>query len=46
MTDLPMLSASKMRVLRTYFLKSRGLKRVDDRRVLGGIVYVIRHGLQ
>ena len=46
MTDLPMLPASKMRVLQPHFPKSRGLKRVDDRRVLSGIVYVIRHGLQ
>lgn len=46
MSDLPMLSASKMRVLRPYFPKSRGLKRVDDRRMLSGIIYVIRNGLQ
>lgn len=46
MSDLPMLSASKMRALRPHFPKPRGLKRVDDRRVLSGIIYVIRHGLQ
>lgn len=46
MFDLPMLSASKMRILRPHFPKSRGLKRVDDRSVLSGIIYVIRHGLQ
>ncbi|GEL01800.1 IS5 family transposase [Swaminathania salitolerans] len=46
MSDLPMLPMSKMRALRPYFPKTRGLKRVDDRRVLSGIVYVIRHGLQ
>ncbi|WP_246103539.1 IS5 family transposase [Swaminathania salitolerans] len=46
MSDLPMLPVSKMRALRPYFPKTRGLKRVDDRRVLSGIVYVIRHGLQ
>jgi putative transposase len=29
-----------------FFPVSRGLRRVDDRRVISGIVYVIRHGLQ
>jgi transposase len=29
-----------------FFPRSRGLRRVDDRRVISGIVYVIRHGLQ
>jgi len=46
MSDLLMLSTSKMRALRPHFPKSRGLKRVDDRRVLSGIIYVIRYGLQ
>jgi len=46
MSDLPMLPVSKMRALERYFQRMRGLKRVDDRRVLSGIVYVIRHGVQ
>lgn len=29
-----------------YFPLSHGVPRVDDRRVVSGIVYVIRHGLQ
>jgi len=41
-----MLTAHKMRALRPHLPKSRGLKRVDDRRVLSGIIYVIRHALQ
>ena len=27
-------------------IKPRGVPRVDDRRVLSGIIYVVRHGLQ
>jgi len=46
MTDLPLLTSIRMRALWPHFPKSRGLKRVDDRRVLSGIIYVIRHGLQ
>jgi len=29
-----------------FFPLSRGVKRVDDRRVISEIIYVIRHGLQ
>ena len=46
MSDLPLLSAAQMRRLAPLFPRSRGLRRVDDRRVISGIVYVIRHGLQ
>jgi transposase len=35
-----------MRWLSPYFPRSRGIPRVDDRRVLSGIISVIRHGLQ
>jgi putative transposase len=35
-----------MRRIEPFFPKSRGLPRVDDRRVISGIVYVIRRGLQ
>ena len=35
-----------MRRLAPHFPLSRGIPRVDDRRVLSGIIYVIRHGLQ
>lgn len=46
MPDLVLLSAAQMRRLAPLFPRSRGLLRVDDRRVISGIVYVIRHGLQ
>jgi transposase len=35
-----------MRRLEPFFPASRGLRRVDDRRVISGIIYVIRQGLQ
>ena len=46
MPDVLLLSAPQMRRLAPLFRRSRGLRRVDDRRVISGIVYVIRHGLQ
>ena len=46
MPNLPLLSQAHMRRLAPFFPISRGLRRVDDRRVISGIVYVIRHGLQ
>lgn len=45
MPELPLLSRANMRRLEPHFPRSRGLKRVDDRRVLSGIIYVIRNGL-
>jgi transposase len=41
-----LLSAAQMRRLSPHFPLSHGIPRVDDRRVLSGIIYVIRHGLQ
>ena len=46
MPDLVLLSVAQMRRIEPFFPRSRGLPRVDDRRVVSGIVYVIRHGLQ
>ena len=46
MPDLVLLSVAQMRRIEPLFPRSRGLPRVDDRRVISGIVYVIRHGLQ
>lgn len=46
MSRLPLLSEAQMRRLEPFFPISRGLRRVDDRRVISGIVYVIRNGLQ
>jgi transposase len=41
-----LLTTAQMRRLSPHFPRSRGIPRVDDRRVLSGIIYVIRHGLQ
>jgi len=46
MPDLVLLSAAQMRRIKPMFPRSRGLPRMDDRRVISGIIYVIRHGLQ
>ena len=46
MSDLVLLSRAQMRRIEPFFSCSRGLPRVDDRRVVSGIIYVIRHGLQ
>ncbi len=46
MSRLPLLTEAQMRRLKPFFPISRGLRRVDDRRVISGIVYVIRNGLQ
>ena len=45
MSDLFLLSLVQMRRIEPFFPRSRGLPRTDDRRVLSGIVYVIRNGL-
>ena len=45
MTEPMLLSEAQMRRIEPYFPVSRGRARVDDRRVLSGIVYVIRNGL-
>lgn len=39
MSDLYWLTDEQMDRLRPYFLKSHGKPRVDDRRVLSGIVF-------
>jgi len=41
-----LLTAFQMRRLSPHFPRSHGVPRVDDRRVLSGIISVIRHGLQ
>ena len=41
-----LLTLAQMRRLSPHFPLSHGVPRVDDRRVLSGIIYVIRHGLQ
>ena len=46
MRDLIWLSEAQMRRIEPYFPLSHGIPRVDDRRVLSGIVFVIRNGLR
>lgn len=46
MRDLLMLSDVQMRRIEPYFPLSHGMPRVDDRRVLSGILFVIRNGLR
>lgn len=45
MDDLFWLSQAQMRRIKPYFPLSHGIARVDDRRVISGIVFVIRNGL-
>lgn len=46
MGDLFLLSERQMARISPFFPLSHGVRRVDDRRVVSGIVYVIRNGLQ
>jgi putative transposase len=46
MRDLIWLSDSQMARIEPYFPLSHGIARVDDRKVLSGIVFVIRNGLR
>ena len=46
MSDLFWLTDEQMERLRPFFPKSHGRPRVDDRRVLSGIVFVNRNGLR
>ncbi len=46
MSDVFLLSESQMERIEPFFPLAHGVPRVDDRRVLSGIVYVIRNGLQ
>lgn len=45
MDDLWLLSEAQMRCIEPFFPLSHGVPRVDDRRIVSGIVYVIRKGL-
>jgi transposase len=45
MSDVVLLSRAQMARLAPHFPRSRGKPRVDDRRVVSGIIYVIRNGL-
>ncbi len=46
MSRLFYLSPEQLEVIRPYFPLSHGVPRVDDLRVVSGIIYVIKHGLQ
>ena len=46
MSDLFLLSEVQMRRITGFFPHSHGVARVDDRRVISGIVFVIRNGLR
>ena len=41
-----LLSEAQMARISPFFPLAHGVPRVDDRRVVSGIVYVIKHGLQ
>jgi transposase len=46
MSNLYWLTEAQMVRLRLFFPKSRGRQRVDDRRVLSGIIFINRNGLR
>ena len=46
MRTLFYLSESQMERLSPFFPRSHGIPRADDRHVVSGILYVIKHGLQ
>lgn len=46
MGHLIWLSEAQMRRIEPYFPLSHGIPRVDDRRVISGIIFVIRNGLR
>ena len=46
MSELWLLSEAQMRRIEAYFPLSHGIPRVDDRRIVSGIIFVIRNGLR
>ncbi|PPJ44693.1 IS5/IS1182 family transposase, partial [Rhizobium sp. KAs_5_22] len=46
MSDLFLLTPSQFSRIRPYFPLAHGIERVDDLRVVSGIIYVLKHGLQ
>ena len=46
MSDLYWLTDEQMERLQPFFPKSRGKPRVDDRKVLSGIIFINRNGLR
>jgi putative transposase len=45
-TDFHLLSPSQMRRIAPYFPLSHGIARVDDRRIVSAIIFVIKNGLR
>ena len=45
MAEIFLLTRKQFNRIRPYFPLSHGMPRVDDRRVISGIIYVIRNGL-
>ena len=46
MTEMILLSETQMARISPFFPLSHGMPRVDDRRVISGIIFVIRNGLR
>lgn len=46
MSEVWLLSETQMRRIEPYFPLSHGIPRVDDRRIVSGIIFVIRNGLR
>ena len=46
MDGLFRLSEEQLERIKPFFPKPRGVSRVDDRKVLSGIIYVLRSGLR
>jgi len=46
LTEVWMLSEAQMRRIEPCFPLSHGIPRVDDRRIVSGIIFVIRNGLR
>lgn len=46
MSDHYWLSKIQLERIQPYFLRSHGRPRVDDRRVISGIIHVVRNGLR
>ena len=46
MSDLIWLTKAQMHRIEPYFPLSHGVPRVDDRRIISGIIFVIRNGLR
>jgi putative transposase len=46
MSDQFWLTKAQLKCIEPFFPRTRGIPRVDDRRVVSGIVHVIRNGLR